>query len=409
MKKALSILLALCMVFALCACGGNNSDAVEAATAAAQAAASAAEAAAAAAQAAASAAGSAAGTGAAAAPAAAAAAPSGEPAGQASGEPAAPAAAQPAAPAANTGDLTFGWSVYDLSNPFFIPMDQGVQDKCAELGVKLLPTHDEKGDATEMITGVQALINQGIDALVISPFSPESMSAVMAMADDAGIPVIVVDIGTGGANVDAFIRSDMYGGGQLAGQYFLDSVGAAGGASGGSGEAAPTSKNVAIIKCETSATYAITRGEGFKDVVTKAGYTVVDEQHGDSSKDKAYGIMVDYLAKYGTDLAAVFCENDQMALGAAAAIDERGLTGQILVYGFDGNDDAIAAIKEGTMAGTVAQDPYGMGQLGVELAYQAVSGTALVGDETDADGNQTFLAPVKMIGSTGEEVDVVVK
>ena len=394
MKKALSILLALCMVFALCACGGG-SDAVEAAVAAAEKAAAAAEAAAAAAQAVASGAG----IEAAAAPAEAA-APSGD------------AAAPAAAPVANTGDLTFGWSVYDLSNPFFIPMDEGVQAKCAELGINLLPTHDEKGDATEMITGVTALINQGIDALVISPFSPESMSAVMALAEDAGIPVIVVDIGTGGANVDAFIRSDMYGGGQLAGQYFLDSVGggSASGEASGSGEAAaPTSKNVAIIKCETSATYAITRGEGFKDVVTKAGYTVVDEQHGDSSKDKAYGIMVDYLAKYGTDLAAVFCENDQMALGAAAAIDEQGLTGKILVYGFDGNDDAVAAIKEGTMAGTVAQDPYGMGQLGVELAYQATSGSELVGDETDADGNQTFLAPVKMIGSTGEEVDVVVK
>ncbi|MBR1813017.1 MAG: substrate-binding domain-containing protein [Lachnospiraceae bacterium] len=289
--------------------------------------------------------------------------------------------------------LTFGWSVYDLSNPFFIPMDQGVQAKCAELGVTLLPTHDEKGDATEMITGVTALINQGIDALVISPYSPESMSSVMALADDAGIPVIVVDIGTGGANVDAFIRSDMYGGGKLAGQYFLDTA-----------AESTASKNVAIIKCETSATYAITRGEGFKDVVTEKDFTVVDEQHGDSSKDKAYSIMVDYLAKYGQDLAAVFCENDQMALGAAAAIDEAGFTGKIPVYGFDGNDDALAAIAEGKMSGTVAQDPYGMGSLGVELAYKAASGETLQGDEVDADGNQTFLAPVKMIGSDGKEV-----
>ena len=362
MKKILALALALCMILALAACGGNSgaSD-VPAADA------------------------------------------------PANDAPAADTAADEAP--ANADGLTFGWSVYDLSNPFFIPMDQGVQDKCAELGIKLLPTHDEKGDATEMITGVTALINQGIDALVISPFSPESMSSVMALAEDAGIPVIVVDIGTGGANVDAFIRSDMYGGGQLAGQYFLDSVGGGSGEASGASEesAAPTSKNVAIIKCETSATYAITRGEGFKDVVSRAGYTVVDEQHGDSSKDKAYGIMVDYLAKYGTDLAAVFCENDQMALGAAAAIDEQGLTGKILVYGFDGNDDAIAAIKEGTMAGTVAQDPYGMGQLGVELAYQAAGGGTLVGDETDADGNQTFLAPVKMIGSTGEEVEVNVQ
>lgn len=295
-------------------------------------------------------------------------------------------------------ELTFGWSVYDLANPFFVPMDEGVQAKCAELGVNLLPTHDEKGDATEMITGVTNLIDQGIDALVISPFSPESLSTVTALAEEAGIPVVVVDIGTGGASVDAFIRSDMYGGGKLCGEYFLEVMN-----DGSYPEI--TSKNVAIIKCETSATYAITRGEGFKDAVTGAGYTVVEEQHGNSNKDEAYAIMLDYLAKYGDDLAAVFCENDQMALGAAAAIDEQGKTGSILVYGFDGNDDALAAIKEGKMGGTVAQDPYGMGGLGVELAYKLCNGETLTEDEVDSDGNKVFLAPVKVVDNTGTTRD----
>ena len=288
---------------------------------------------------------------------------------------------------------TFGWSVYDLSNPFFVPMDEGVQAKCAELGINLLPTHDEKGDATEMITGITNLIDQGIDALVVSPFSPESLSTVTAMAEEAGIPVVVVDIGTGGAPVDAFIRSDMYGGGKLCGEYFVEVMN-----DGSYPEI--TSKNVAIIKCETSATYAITRGEGFKDAVTAEGYTVVEEQHGNSNKDEAYSIMLDYLAKYGDDLAAVFCENDQMALGAAAAIDEQGKTGSILVYGFDGNDDALAAIKEGKMGGTVAQDPYGMGELGVELAYKLVNGETLEPDEVDENGINVFLAPVKVVDNT---------
>jgi ribose transport system substrate-binding protein len=247
-----------------------------------------------------------------------------------------------------------------------------------------------------MITGVTALINQGIDALVISPFSPESLGTVMAMAEEAGIPVIVVDIGTGGNVVDAFIMSDMRGGGQLAGDYFVDLV---------SGGEYPdvTSTNVAIIKCETSATYAIMRGEGFKDAVGPAGFTVVDEQHGNSSKDEAYAIMLDYIAKHGSDLAAVFCENDQMALGAAAAIDENGLTGKILVFGFDGNDDAVAAIKDGSMHGTAAQDPFGMGQTGVELAFKLVSGEELSSTSTEAGtGNMIFWSPMAMIGNKGE-------
>ena len=298
-------------------------------------------------------------------------------------------------PVAQDG-VTFGWSVYDLANPFFIPMDAGVKAMAAEAGVDLLPTHDNRGDATEMVTGVTTMIDQGIDALVISPFSPESLGPLVARAGQEGIPVVVVDIGTGGNKVDAFIMSDMRGGGKLAGDYFLQLM--------GSGEYADiTSENVAIIKCETSATYAIMRGEGFKDAVVPAGFNVVDEQHGNSSLDQAYGIMLDYIAQYGNDLAAVFCENDQMALGAAAAIDENGLTGQILVFGFDGNDDAVAAIKEGKMHGTAAQDPFGMGRLGVELALRLVNGETLSSTSLeDGTGNLIFWSPMAMIGNRGE-------
>lgn len=291
--------------------------------------------------------------------------------------------------------LTFGWSVYDLANPFFIPMDEGVKAKCAELGITLLPTHDEKGDATEMVTGATALIEQGIDALIISPKEPSSLSSIVALAEEKGIPVIVVDIGTGGCKVDAFIQSDMRNGGQQAGDYFLNIV----------GDYEITSKNVAIIKVETSATEAQVRGEGFKDKVVPAGYTVVEEQHGDSSKDKAYGIMLDYIAKYGTDLAAVFCENDEMALGAAAAIDEKGMTGKILVFGYDGNNDAVAACKAGSMHGTAAQDPKGMGAYGVELAYKLCNGETLPATEyVNGDGNKFYKFAMYMIGKDGERV-----
>jgi len=299
--------------------------------------------------------------------------------------------------AATSDELTFGWSVYDLANPFFIPMDEGVKAMAAELGINLLPTHDNRSDPVEMITGVTALIEQGIDALVISPISPEAMGTVTTMAADVGIPVVVVDIGTGGAPIDAYIMSDMRGGGRLAGDYFLEIIGDFPGI---------TSTNVAIIKVETTATFALMRGEGFKDAVEAAGFTVLDEQHGNSSLDEAYGIMVDYIARFGDDLAAVFAENDQMALGAAAAIDEAGLTGEILVFGFDGNEDAVAAIIEGKMHGTAAQDPLGMGRLGVQLAYDLVTGRGISSPDTEPDsGAPLFWSAMAMIDRYGDLID----
>ena len=91
---------------------------------------------------------------------------------------------------------TIGWSVYNSAYEFFMSMQEGVLAKAEELGIDVI-THDQKLSTLEMITGVTNLIESGIDALVISPYNPEAMVIVADLAKKAGIPVIVVDIGTG--------------------------------------------------------------------------------------------------------------------------------------------------------------------------------------------------------------------
>ena len=68
------------------------------------------------------------------------------------------------------------------------------------------------------------------------------------------------------------------------------------------------------------------------------------------------------------DVKAVFCQNDEMALGASEAIKASGK--DIVVVGFDGNDDAISAVEEGSMSATVAQQPKEMGKLAIETAIK---------------------------------------
>jgi ribose transport system substrate-binding protein len=268
--------------------------------------------------------------------------------------------------AKDNSDITIGWSVYNIAYEYFISMEKGVAEKAEELGVKLIK-HNQGEDATEMVTGCENMIAQGIDALVISPCKPESMTQIVAAADEAKIPVIVVDIGTGGSDYDCFIISDVYGGGQMAGEYTIKVLQAKNIAR----------KDYAVIKCEESAVYAIQRGEGFKNVMDKAGYKFTTQITANSSQDQGYNAMKDILTAY-PDVAAVYCENDKMAMGAANAIEEAGKTGDIVVMGFDGDAAALEFIKEGKMAGTIAQDPYGMGAKGVEVAVQMVRGEKVV-------------------------------
>ena len=266
--------------------------------------------------------------------------------------------------------FTIGWSVYNLTQEFFRIMQDGVLAKANDLGIDIIAKNQE--DSTvNMITGVTDLINQGIDALVISPVNPEAMVIISDLTKKAGIPLIVVDIGTGGADVDAFIITDNYGGGVLAGEYALRLL----------REHGIESNNVAIIKVEDTATYARRRGEAFEKVMTDSGYNIVAEATANSKQQQAYEAMKEILLNYGDDLAVVFAENDPMAIGAALAIDEAGKRGEIMVIGFNGDPSAIDAITEGLMQGTIAQQPFEMGALGVETANSLLEGNTVNYDD----------------------------
>lgn len=287
-------------------------------------------------------------------------------------------------------EYKIGFSVYDLSNEYFQSMLKGVEEQAAAKGVTL-ETHDQKSDENELVTGCQNFIDKGVDALVVSPCKPEVMDNIVESAHAANIPVIILDIGDGGSDKDVIVVSDMYGGGTIAGQYALDLL----------KENKVDSKEYAVIKCEESATYAIQRGEGFAAVMDAAGYKKAAEITANSDQTEGYNAMQDILAS-NPKVAAVFAENDNMALGAASAIEEAGKAGEILVFGFDGNDSAVQAIKDKTMAGTIAQQPVEIGKLGIDLALQRIAGEDLTYD--NAEGKEIY-ADVYLVDSTGERND----
>lgn len=284
-------------------------------------------------------------------------------------------------------EYTIGWSVYNSSLEFFQIMQQGLLDRAAELHMRVL-THDQNGQTSEMISGVQDLIDQGIHALVISPVNTNAMPIIASMTKAAGIPLIIVDIGTGGVDYDAFIISDSFGGGVLAGEYgvrLLESRNL-------------PSKNFAILKAEESAQFANMRGEAFERVFTDYGYINVAEITANSDDTQAYEAMKSILLDYKDDLAIVFAENDRMALGAARAIDEASKKGEILVIGYDGDPAAIAAIKNGDMQGTIAQKPYEMGKLGAESANKILGGGEIIYDDRET---KTLLVEIYLIDEFG--------
>lgn len=287
-------------------------------------------------------------------------------------------AATSTADAAAAGKKVIGFSVYDMQYGYFQDMEKGTKEAVTAAGYDY-KLHDQKSDETQMVSGAQDLINQGISALIISPNKPEAMGPIVEAAHAKNIPVIVDDIGGGGSNYDAIVISDNINGGKMAADYALKNLTAA-------------SKEVAIIKCEPSAVYAVRRGEGFKEAIVAGGYTVVKELSGHSKQEEGYSIMKDIITS-NPKVQAVFAENDPMAVGAAQACQDAKRS-DIMVIGFNGDQIALDAIKAGTMAATVQQVPYEMGKMTVDLANKLINGEKLTFDNAET---KEIYVPVNLL------------
>jgi len=104
------------------------------------------------------------------------------------------------------------------------------------------------------------------------------------------------------------------------------------------------------------------------------GMMLLDTQVGNWDQTQGQAITRTWLAKYGDKLRGVFAENDGMALGAVAALREKGLSGKVPVTGSDGSSDVLKLIQSGEVLSTMYIDGYVQGATATALAVAAVTG-----------------------------------
>lgn len=275
---------------------------------------------------------------------------------------------------------TIGFTGYDLSLDFFHSMEVGVLEGANELGYQT-KVYDQASDETKLVTSFKRLIEEQVDAIIVSPISPEVLQPLVASAHENNIPVIINDIGGADSDYDAIVISNNWQGGVLAAEYTAEYLTNRKG-----------SREVAILKVEPSAVYATRRGDAYRQTIEAAGYQVVSELSAYSKQEDGYNSMKLILNEH-PNLVAVFAENDPMAVGAANAIAESGRK-DILVVGFNGDKIARDAIAAGLMQATIAQDPLEMGQITVKLADRLIHGKEIVFD--DAIKREIYV-PVELV------------
>ena len=246
-----------------------------------------------------------------------------------------------------------GLSLSTLNNPFFVTLSDGAEAKAKELGVDLIVV-DAGDDSAKQTSDIEDLISKNIAVLIVNPVDSDAVAPAVEDAIAKGIKVIAVDRVVNGVDVDCSIASDNVAGAKMAADYLVELA----------GEGAKTAE----LEGVNGASATIDRGEGFHSVADEK-LDVVASQTANFNRAEGMTVMENML-QANPDIQCVFAHNDEMALGAIEAIGDK----EIIVAGFDATDDAIEAVKEGTMAATVAQQPDLMGATAVETATKLMAG-----------------------------------
>lgn len=136
----------------------------------------------------------------------------------------------------------------------------------------------------------------------------------------------------------------------------------------------PNKGKIIAIQGMLSNNAAVGRFQGLEKALKETpDVKLIQWEAADWDTNKAYEITKQLLSAH-PDVDGIWTANDNMALGAVAALKEAGLAGKVLVTGTDGIPDAFDAIKAGTMASTEFQDARYQAQLGLSMALAAKQG-----------------------------------
>jgi ribose transport system substrate-binding protein len=258
---------------------------------------------------------------------------------------------------ATEGGKKIGMVLSTLNNPFFVSMKEGAEKKAKELGYEIVVL-DSQNDATKERSNVEDLIQQGVTVLIINPTDSDAVVNTIAVANENNIKVITVDRKANGGEVASHVASDNIKGGEMAAEFILEKLNGKG--------------NFVELQGIPGASATRDRGQGFHNIVdNKDGVKVVSSQSADFDRQKGLTVT-ENIIQATPQFDAIFAHNDEMALGAVKAI--KTANKNVIIVGFDGNDDAIAAVESGDLAATIAQKPDLMGSVAVENAVKVAKG-----------------------------------
>lgn len=256
---------------------------------------------------------------------------------------------------------------HNMAEPFFVFMNRELQDEAKKLKVRLTVV-DGQASSPKQSADVSNALTQGVDGIIIAPTDAKAMVPAINEILADKVPVVTVDRRVDGAKQPIpHVGADNVAGGRMMAEWVIKNF--------------PDGARIVFLSGQPGSSSGIDRAKGVRDTFAKAGpkYRIVADQTANWARDQGLTVTQNILTSLtGNPPQVIVAANDDMALGAAEAIQSAGLSRLgIKVLGYDASPDALKKVRDGEMAVTVEQSPGKQ----IRAALQAV--VAKVRDKKD--------------------------
>lgn len=249
-----------------------------------------------------------------------------------------------------------------FQHQFWQAVKLGAEEKGAELNmdVNFIGPASES-DVAIQIEMLQAEYDKGPDAVCFAALDSQAALPLLEQMQADGIPVIAFDSGVEGDIPITTAATDNVAAAALAADKMAELIGGEG-------------KVGVIVHDQTSRT-GIDRSEGFVNQMAEAypNIEIIGPQYGAGDHAKSADLARAMITA-NPDIKGFFGGNEGSAIGVINAVNELGMSGDLVVIGYDSGIAQINAINDGLMAGAVQQNPVGIGAKCVEAAAMALQG-----------------------------------
>lgn len=261
------------------------------------------------------------------------------------------------------GEINVTFCISHMTNAWAIEASESMEAAAKENGVNLTVVEAEQ-DINKQVSQIESAVSQKMDAIIIEPVSTDGVLAAVSAAEEAGVPVIIYNQNISDpSRATAFVGVSNEELGKMEMERAVQDLGGKG--------------NIALLLGPRGSEGQLGRSAGYEKVLAEnPDVKVVFEEEAAWTTEDALKLVENWL-QTGTEINAVVSQNDNMALGAIKAVEDKNLQDSIKAYGMDAVPDALTAVKEGRLMLSVSQSTSSQSEEAIKAAVKLANGESI--------------------------------